>query len=78
MGGWPLGLRARLLQPLYRAASTDSSRRHKDNPGDPIASMPSVAGSGVGAVRVAFAPSTLTSSGPFVLPAMIGLLGIVW
>jgi hypothetical protein len=35
MGGWPLGSRARLLQPLYRAASTDSSRRHRDSPGDP-------------------------------------------
>ena len=53
------------------------SRLHAKSPGDPIASKPSVAGSGVGMVRAAFGSSTPMSSGPLVWPVKINLLGIV-
>src|SRR5580704_9604881 len=56
------------------AASADSFRRQIDSPGDPIASVPSVAGSGVGVVNDAVGSP---SSGPLVAPAMIDLPGMV-
>ena len=61
----------------YGAATVDSSRLHIDSPGDPSDSTPSVAGSGAGTVDAVFDSSTLASSGPFVLPAMIARLGMV-
>ena len=65
------------LQPLTCAAPADSSRRQIDSPCSPKANKPSVAAFGAGADRVASGPVLLSSSDPFVCPAMMGLLGIV-
>jgi hypothetical protein len=56
-----------------------SSRRQMDSPGEPIASNPRLAGSGVGALRVAGSTGAMLSisSGPLVLPVMIALPEIV-
>jgi hypothetical protein len=56
------------------AAAADSLRRQIDNPGAPSANAPRVAGSGVWLLKAAVGSA---SSGPFVAPAMIGLLGMV-
>ena len=64
------------LQAIYGREPTDS-RRQTDNPSAPIASRPNVAGLGGIAMRAAGPGcwTLLRSSGPLVLPAMIGLFG---
>jgi hypothetical protein len=63
----------------YWPSSDASFRRQIDCPGAPIASAPSVAGSGVGAVRDAGFGCSMpaSSSGPLVLPVMMGLFAMV-
>jgi hypothetical protein len=72
----------RLAEPAeetYCAFSADSFRQ-MESPGAPVASAPSVAGTGVDTLRAAgFGCSMLLSisSGPFVFPAMMPLPGMV-
>jgi hypothetical protein len=66
------------METLHGVAPTDFSRRQIDRAGDPIANSPRLAGCGMSSFRVAgFASSMPLSSAPSVLPAMMGLFGIV-
>jgi hypothetical protein len=63
---------------VHCVAPTDSFRRQIESPGAPVESTPKVAGFVVFTGRVtAVVASKSTSSRPLVLPAMIGLFGIV-
>ena len=65
------------LAAIYRLLATDSSRRQMESAGAPTVDAPSVAGTGGGAVSDAFCASMFSFSESLVLPATIGLFGIV-